>query len=234
MEPEMEEELARSGIPVAVQTLKDFLVKIAGPAAEEFGLLIRDKVRTWRFKKQLDMLGNAQRMLKEAGIEPSSVPWKTLVPLLEGAALEQDDDLSTKWAALLANAANPDCSVAVHPGFGNVLSQLSPIGARFLEEVAKTQEAHLKEAPLPRSVERIHVKAAPLIKRFGIALQDFDVMAENLGRLGLCEIGGPTFKEHTAKGEAVYERTDEVWITRFGFRFVMACRFPARESAPGD
>jgi len=147
-----------------MEAAKDFLMKIAGPAAEEFGLLLRDKVWLWRFKNATSMLAKSQRMLKEAGIEPSSVPLKTLVPLFEGASLEEDDELATKWAALLANAASPDCSLRIHPGFAQVLSQLSPTGARFLDEVAKAQESYLRESELPRSEERIWVAVTDLIR----------------------------------------------------------------------
>jgi hypothetical protein len=41
--------LAKSGIPAAFEAAKEFLGKIAGPAAEEVGLLLQDKVRIYRF-----------------------------------------------------------------------------------------------------------------------------------------------------------------------------------------
>ncbi len=60
--------------------------------------------------------------LSEADVSPTSVPLRTLLPLLEGAALEEDDDLSTKWAALLANAATPNSPLAIYPSFPHALS----------------------------------------------------------------------------------------------------------------
>lgn len=228
MQADIERALTQSGIPAAVEAAKHFLTKIAGPAAEEFGLFLGDKVRMWRVKNATIMLAKAQRMLKDSGIEPSSVPLKTLVPLFEGASLEEDEELATKWAALLANAASPECSLRIHPGFAQVLSQLPPTGARFLDEVAKAQESYLRESELPRSEERIWVAVTHLIRDYyGDRLEDFDVMAGNLQRLGLCEIAPPSFKEHTEKGESIYERDDHMQITRFGFQFVMACCFPA-------
>ena len=97
-----ERELIKSGLEV----IKDFLAKLAGPAAEEVGLLLQDQVRLYRLQNQLRILSKAEKMLHDAKIEPSQVPLRTLVPILEGASLEDDDYLATKWAGLLASAAS--------------------------------------------------------------------------------------------------------------------------------
>ena len=60
---------------------------------------------------------------------------EALLPLLESAALEEEDDLSSKWAALLANAATPDSPVDIYPSFPHILSQLSPREARVLDGI---------------------------------------------------------------------------------------------------
>jgi len=46
-------------------------------------------------------------MARDAGFQPQVVPPKVLFPLLEGASFEDNEDLHTMWAALLANAADP-------------------------------------------------------------------------------------------------------------------------------
>ena len=81
------------------------------------------------------MLAKAQKMLNDAGVSPTSVSLKTLLPLLEGAALEEEDDLLTKWAALLANAANPKSPFPIYPSFPHILSQFSPRDARVLDAI---------------------------------------------------------------------------------------------------
>jgi hypothetical protein len=78
-----------------------------------------------------EVLSKAQEMLREAGAEPRPVvPLKTVVPLLQYASLEEDEDLQERWAALLANAVG---SSDVHPFFPQALSQLGPIEARLLD-----------------------------------------------------------------------------------------------------
>lgn len=76
----IETELAKTGIPAAFEAAKEFLGKIAGPAAKEVGLLLQDKVRIYRFCNQLNMLAKVQKMLNEAGVSPTSVPLRTLLP----------------------------------------------------------------------------------------------------------------------------------------------------------
>ncbi|MDF0591238.1 Abi-alpha family protein [Candidatus Methanocrinis natronophilus] len=123
--------LAEKGVDAVIR----FLEKIAGPAAEESGLLLQDKVKFYRFKNQVKMLAKAQIMLDEAGVTPRAVPPKTLLPLLDGAALEEDEDLSTKWAALLANAATPNGPFTIYPSYPHILSQLSPNEATLLDAI---------------------------------------------------------------------------------------------------
>ena len=97
----------------AIGEAKEFLGKIAGSPAEEFGLLLGDQVRFYRFKKQVQLLREAQDILKQAGVSPKKVPLKTLFPILEGAAVEEDESMSARWAALLATAANPQDQIAI-------------------------------------------------------------------------------------------------------------------------
>lgn len=64
--------------------VKKFLEKIAGPASEEIGLLLQDKVKLYRFKNWYKILGKAKKYLEERKIEPKAIPLRTLLPLLEG------------------------------------------------------------------------------------------------------------------------------------------------------
>jgi hypothetical protein len=129
-------ELAREGISGAVQAAKEFLSKLVGPAAEEIGLLLQDQVKLYRFKNQLRILAKAEAMLIKAGRTPNAVPFRTLLPILEAAASEDDESLSDKWAALLANSAARAEDYASHPSFPRILSEIAPIEARFLDALS--------------------------------------------------------------------------------------------------
>jgi Abortive infection alpha len=72
-------------------------------------------------------------MLQDAGFEPNVVPDKLLLPIFEGMSMEDDEDLHTMWAALLANAATPEGSESVRPGFAAILREMAPDEAKVLK-----------------------------------------------------------------------------------------------------
>jgi len=102
-----------------------FLGKFVGPAAEHLGKA------AWERAQALGK--NAAQLLATVGREPQPVEPKVLVPLVQAAALETDPGLSERWAALLANAADPEQRVKVQPGYAEVLRQLTPIDAQILK-----------------------------------------------------------------------------------------------------
>jgi hypothetical protein len=75
-------------------------------------------------------------MAQEAGFTPQAVPPKILFPLLEGASLEDNEDLHDMWAALLANAAFSENADIVRPGFIATLRQMAPDEAALLLRIA--------------------------------------------------------------------------------------------------
>ncbi len=109
--------------------------RILGPAADEIAERVRDEIRVYRYGRQLALLHKAERLALNAGYTPHAVNTKLLFSLLEGASLEENEDLHDKWAALLANAANPDLESLVRPSFTETLRLMTPEVARFLDAV---------------------------------------------------------------------------------------------------
>lgn len=99
-------ELVKTAVEKSISGAESFLKKLFGPAVEEAGLMLKDRVHFYRAQNQLRMVDKAQKLLKEAQIEPGSVPLRTLLPLLEGAAFEDDESMLDKWAGLLGSAAS--------------------------------------------------------------------------------------------------------------------------------
>lgn len=120
--------------------------RMLGPAADEVAEMWRDHVRLYRYERQLSCLKKAEKMAGDAGFTPTAVPIKVLFPLLEGASFEEDEDIHTMWAALLANAANPEFCMKVRPGFVAALKQLSADEAALLSwfytEMKRRQSAN--------------------------------------------------------------------------------------------
>src|ERR1017187_1785827 len=119
-------ELLKGGAALAgALKLTDVINAMLGPGTAEIAERFRDDVRLYRFGRQLACLKKAEQMAKDAGFTPKAVPIKLLFPLLEGVSLEENEDLHTMWAALLANAASPD-TAKVRAGFIAILRQMEP------------------------------------------------------------------------------------------------------------
>jgi hypothetical protein len=63
------------------------------------------------------------------------VPLKIAIPLIQGATLEDDDELQDRWAALLVNAANAEFDGEVRRSYAVILEQLTRLDAQILEAI---------------------------------------------------------------------------------------------------
>jgi hypothetical protein len=87
----------------------------------------------------------AATIIVEMEREPQPVPGRILWPLLERGSVEEDRDLSERWAALLANASMQTTTVL--PAFVTILGELSHTEARLLSQFyAITTEIELRKA----------------------------------------------------------------------------------------
>src|SRR5579871_2853764 len=132
----IEGEIVKATVPaVAKETsgiLSDLVKRMFGPAADEIGEMWRDKVKLYRYGRQLKCVEKAEKIAQEAGFTPQAVPPKILFPLLEGVSYEGNEELHTMWASLLANASSPDHAGQVRPGFLATLTQMAPDEASLL------------------------------------------------------------------------------------------------------
>ncbi|WP_295793696.1 Abi-alpha family protein [Mucilaginibacter sp.] len=108
----------------AIDIAKDFLDKLIMPSIEEAGLLIKDQVTYFKFKNQIRILNKSKVYCEKAGISTKAISLKLLCPLLENAALEEDEYLQDKWAILLGNLVDSEQNIENHV-FPYILSQLS-------------------------------------------------------------------------------------------------------------
>lgn len=115
-----------AGISKAVssisQPIQGFLSAIFGPATAEAGEILADNVRFIRWKNSLKIIEQAQKEMQIRSLQPKEIPMKTLVPIIEGASLESDNEnLQAKWVNLLTSAASGNLS---HPSYPKILSEL--------------------------------------------------------------------------------------------------------------
>lgn len=213
-------ELAKEAIKQSFEAAKEFVGKLVNPALTEGGGIIQDTIKFQRFKNQINIVLKAKRFLEEKGIEPAKVLPKTLVSILENGSLEENEDMQSKWAALLANAADPNRRYSVKPSFAEILKQLSPIEVSLLDRM-------FDEANRNKNQNKVEIffDKEKICQNFGIDRNQFDVIADNLFRLNLCQppasFGGVKIGEYP-----VQLRTYKlIGFTQLGYEFVKSCRF---------
>ncbi len=225
-------ELAKEGIKESVKQafapLQDIAQRLLGPACTEIGLSLGESARVWRKQRYLRLLEKVERMTDGAAIPLGPVAPRLLFPILDAAALEDDDDLQERWAALLANAGNLDFGKNVLPSFPSVLRELSGFEALFLDRVfdevledEKAKVAYIKvgNPQLPNEP----VPECPLRKATFAAAAP--VMLGNLQRLGLLTLRRSL--PILLNGNPLSNNEDYCFLSAFGKAFVRACRPPS-------
>lgn len=219
----------------------EFLSKIFGQLAGKTGDILSDlldgslgvKVKLWRYKRIVDTILKARQYLHDKGVDPRIVPLNILHPLLEFASLEDDGNMQEKWAALLANAADPKNSNDIHSSYIDILKQLTPIEAKLLDTY---YSFYIKEEIPWERTGFGHKSEFRLFKRdirgyTGLSSEQFDLIACNLVRLNLLQLPGmiDAAAVQSTNGKEKYPlviKTYEfVQLTPLGEGFVKSCRY---------
>lgn len=217
-----------------------FFNKLLGPGAEELGLVIAERARIYRLKNTFYLFKKAQELAQEAGFEPKQVNLKTLLPLIEGASLEDDVDLATKWASLLANAADPTESKTIKPIYSDILRQLTPQDAKVLDilllhtnEMLQTR-SDLFPVNSPKEKKRRAIES--LLSLYSLRntggklseIADFESIVDNLLRQRLL-IEAPQQQGKGAVFTAISNMRpmhNRLFFSSMGYDFMLACTPP--------
>lgn len=179
---------ASESAELITRELRQLIHPFLKPTVEEVGGLFGDLAHLGR-ERILKVLKKSQERLANSGIEPKPVELKTLVPMLQSCALEDDEDMAKRWANLLASAASAD---SIPPLFVEILSRLSPVEARLLDLVAHNQSSSAKQS-------RPYVNISAAREMSSLSPQRFKTAILALFQLGLVQwihpggspIGGP-------------------------------------------
>jgi hypothetical protein len=147
------------------------LSQFLGPSAKHLGEVALER------SKQVGT--KAVALLAAVSRKPQPVEPKVLLPLVQAAALETDEALADKWAALLANAADPSVKTVVTVKFVEILRALSTAEAKILQHLNVKQ----KDYSLNYSLNLDSLAA-----RLDIMEQDFEIAADSLLSTRLCEL----------------------------------------------
>lgn len=113
------------------EPITDIIRRVAGPAADEIGLLLQDRIHVFRAKRAFLLVEKFKRVCEQRGIRPQQIRPNILLPILDAASIEDDEELHTAWANLLTTVADPNSPPAPYRAFVEILKELTPEEARF-------------------------------------------------------------------------------------------------------
>src|SRR6266853_4910042 len=116
-----EKEILKAGADAAMRPFANLIERVFGGATEEIGGMWQDSLKVRRYLRRLKLLEKLQTQIDGGGFEPRRIRDSLWVPIMREALLQDDDDLQSRWASLLANAADPREANPVLPVFATML-----------------------------------------------------------------------------------------------------------------
>jgi len=214
----------------------DLLRRLAGPAADQVGLLLGDKAWEYRANNLIRITLRLQRKLREAGVPANAIPPRLLLPIIENCSVEDSEILQEMWAGLLATASKVTDSMS--PSFIETLKQLTPDEARQLEYLAAETtkngrtETLRPGAAVPDSLYRNRADSQAEIpfdtfERLGLVRREWSVYINRTDRMRWFEESGRPYPSPETIAESINDELTPDYshsFTEYGARFLDACR----------
>ncbi len=112
------------------------LRRVFGSALTEYGEMLADSVKLWRFRNLLRIRDKVDRIVQERGDVPEAalkaLPFGDAMRTIEVASQEDDDDVQELWARLIVKAAESE-TPRINKLHIELLRSLSPADTALLE-----------------------------------------------------------------------------------------------------
>lgn len=119
-----------------VDGLGAFFGAICMPAAEEFGLFLKDKVAAFRQENLTKIAEKTQKKIRHQKIEASGQANPILVKeVIEQASWCEDERIQSMWAGLLAIASGTTAAADDSLIYIDILKRLTPFQAHLINEI---------------------------------------------------------------------------------------------------
>jgi len=200
------------------ETIRKLIAPFSDPVLKELGEYLAGRIRYINFKRSLKVIEEAKCLLDEQGIKPKAVSLKILVPLLENAGLEDNDDLISLWSGLLASSASAE---DILPSFVNILSEIGSHEAKILNYIFMNRK---QQNVIPSSGV---VDKEELLRAFDLNHDEYGIRILNLLRLGLIEevtTDGMMWKP----GYGNWSAGGTVGLSALGEALIKACSGPQK------
>jgi hypothetical protein len=164
-----------------------FFSAICMPAAAEFGLLLKDKVASFR-KENLEAIANkAEEKIQHQKLEPTGDANPLLLrQIIEDASWTDDANMQSMWAGLLAVASSKRAAADDSIIYTDTLKRLTPFQARLINHIYSDPRCCSVKPPIglhPESVfypkNKLIYTAVDVLKQFPGDLSDIVPIAES-------------------------------------------------------
>lgn len=211
-----------TGLGTTEKILKFTAKVFQSPIAETSGI-IGDRLKFYRWKRQIALVDKADTILTKKGIKVTrAVPPKLALPILENASLEDDDDLQELWAKLLVNSMDPKFTEEIRITFVDIIKTLTPTDVNILDVFYKSAKNDPKIDWA--NIARHNVNKEEICQVLGISSEVYEISAYNLFRnqcltpailTGGMNVGNEPI--------TIYKGTKSVALTDLGVKFIEAC-----------
>ncbi len=150
-----------------VKGASSFLSRICMPAAEEFGLLLRDKVSNWRLNNQIRMLQKSEKKYNKFSKQSVHAHPRLVFGILNHSSWTDCDNVHEMWAGLLASSCTSEGRDESNLIFVNILSQLTSLQARIVNHCCETAEKSISKGGWIKA-EPCYIELEKLEKLFQI------------------------------------------------------------------
>ena len=168
----------------------EFLSRICLPVAEEFGLLLRDRVSHWRATQAARIAQQAEAKLAKFGRGAVQAHPRLVFEAIDTGSWSDDDVIQDAWAGILASSCTEDGKDDSNVVFASLLSQLTGVQLRILNYSVEVTPKYTTKTGLPYA-ETISIPLNKLIEISGCNdTQRLDRELDHLRAFELIGTGG--------------------------------------------
>jgi hypothetical protein len=166
-----------------------FLGKICMPAAEEFGLLLQDKVKSWRAANASAVLEKAKARLEQEGrTDDIHVHPRIAGKIIDKSSWADDGNLQHMWAGLFASSCASDGMDDSNLIFVTLLDQLTASEAKLVEHLCRGARICTSAHRLVLAEAQVFIPLDGLRKVTGIdSASELDIAIDHLREVGLLQ-----------------------------------------------
>ncbi|MBD8878589.1 Abi-alpha family protein [Roseibium polysiphoniae] len=183
----------------AASSFGRWLDRIFGDAVESGVGLASQELRYLEIQRAIRLSEKVQRKMNDAGVvDIRAVSPKIGLPILQNAAMEEDEKLHDLWSNLLAAALNPK-GAKVERSFVSILKDFSSEDAATFHRIAIAWNEE-KFVSLPHNLDTIRTEncvVSVVQSAEGPPFPEQMISVTNLARLGLIRPSNSTAKLHT-------------------------------------